>query len=88
MKLRNDDTGQFEPTEKELEKQEQHAQEKQKIIELEAQLAAAKEENLTIMEATAQVYEESQQVKNQLLDNMEATAFLYEELQALKGGTV
>ncbi|MED4749964.1 hypothetical protein [Brevibacillus choshinensis] len=53
---------------------------KVRIIELE-------EENLTIMEATAQVYEDNLRLQSQLLDNMEATAFLYEELQALKGGT-
>lgn len=38
----------------------------QKIIRLEAELAAEKEDKLTIMEATAQVYEELLLIKEQI----------------------
>ncbi|WP_432775268.1 hypothetical protein AAFJ72_18855 [Brevibacillus gelatini] len=50
----------------EIRKKQQETPE-QKIVRLEAELAAEKEDKLTIMEATAQLYEELLHLKEQLM---------------------
>ncbi|MGO0061835.1 hypothetical protein ACTID9_17710 [Brevibacillus fluminis] len=68
-------------------REEQTIDDKAKIARLETELAAAKEENLMIMEATAQIYEVNLALKEESLNTMEALAQVYEELLALKGGS-
>lgn len=57
-----------------------------RIAQLEADLAAAKEENLMIMEAMAEVYEENLKLKSDNLMTMEAVAEVYEMVLALQNG--
>lgn len=61
-------------------------EEKDRIPQLEEQLQAAQEDNLSIMEATAQIYEENLAIKEDQLNTMEALATVYEQLLTLQNG--